>query len=262
MQKDIDNISSEQPLLELRGAALTVRRTEVTDIHWQVRPGERWVVSGLQASGKTSLLKVAAGLQVPSKGVLELFGTDYWTANDEVKTAIRRKISFIFNDGNRLVSSFTVAENVALPICYHENKNINEVKDAVFQVLSYLNILPIANLYPTELELHQRRIISIAQGIFIRPQLIFVDDPGDGLDVVQWNQFKNLLLSFSSGMEQFGIPPAGVVVTAQDLRLLSTFGTHYGILTQKGFLTFDGLESMRFSEDPTVQKLFVDWSKK
>lgn len=262
MQKSQNEMVVEEPFLELKGVNLPVRRGEVGGIQWQIRPGERWVVSGLQASGKTSLLKMAAGLLVPKKGVLKLFGTDYWAAEDEGKTAIRRKISFIFNDGNRLVSSLTVAENIALPICYHENKTINEMKDEIFQVLSYLNILPIANLYPTELELHQRRLVSIAQGIFIRPQLFFVDNPEDGLDVVQWNKFRRLLFDLSAGIKELNIEPVGVIVTAQDLRLLSLFGTHYGILTQKNFLTFTGLETMRSSEDPIVQKLFVDWSEK
>lgn len=258
-------IQAKEPLMclteaERVGSSQTqIERTST--VRWEIRAGERWVISGLHASGKTRLLKAAAGLLALPEGRLSLFGVDYWGATEEKMCAIRRKIGFVFEDGDRLIPRLTLAENIALPLCYHENKDISHFSEPLKAILEYLRISSLINFLPTQLTFYQKQLAVLAQTILIKSQLFFWDNFGEGLDVIQRFWLKRMLKSLSTGIESLQSTPAVVVVATQDLGNFLDFGTHYGVITENDFLVFQGAESLKSSENPTVKKLLGDGSE-
>lgn len=256
--------NTREQLMRLHESGLSrsgrVGANRLDALFWEIHEGERWVVSGLHASGKSSLLKAAAGLLPLKEGALSLFGVNYWQASEEKMCSIRRKISFVFEDADRLIPRLTLAENIALPLCYHENKELSHLWEELKAILEYLRISSLVNYLPTQLTLYQKQLAVLAQALLIKPQLLFWDNFGEGLDVIQRFWLKRLLRSLSLGITSLQFKPSVVVVATQNLEDFLDFGTHYGVITEEGFLVFKGVESLKNSENSTVKKLLGERS--
>src|ERR1039457_5596273 len=111
------------PAIEMRAVSVGAMRdasfTVVEDVNWSVAAGEFWVIAGQEHSGKSDLLMLAAGLMSPTAGSYKLFGND--TKNfGEAELAERLRVGFVFQ-GGQLFNQLTIAENIALPLCYQKN---------------------------------------------------------------------------------------------------------------------------------------------
>jgi len=110
-----------QMALELHRVSLTlgegVDRTDaLVDINIDVSPGELVTITGRSGSGKSSLLNVAGGLEVPSSGAVIVGGIDLAQLSPgELSARRRRSIGYVFQDLN-LIPSLTAAENISLPL--------------------------------------------------------------------------------------------------------------------------------------------------
>jgi len=266
---------SSQVLVKLEHVGIPLddfNEQKIHDVNWEIKEGERWIVSGFHASGKTNLLKVAAGLKEYTSGKISILGSTYWNDTEENICKIRKQIAFIFEDGDRLLQRLTVAENIALPVCYHENKTIYELKEPVQKVLDYLGLRDIAFLYPSQLNLYQKQCVLLGQAILIKPKLFFVDNPGEGFDIVQKYKIKNILDDISAGIPSLGLPAASIVVATQRLRdHLESYAENendpqnipwmYAVISKQTLHTFQTVKALRMSEDITVKKIIGKWSK-
>lgn len=245
---------------------------KLQNINWEIKSGENWIVTGFHASGKTSLLKVAAGLKQQMSGRVSILGSPYWNETEENICKIRRKIAFIFEDGNRLLQGLTVAENMALPICYHENKTVKDIKDQVEGILKYLELQEVENLYPSQLNLYQRQCVLLGQAILIKPKLLFVDNPGEGLDIVQKYKMRNMLDDISIGIPSLNLPKVTLVISTQriqdhleyyssDEERMQKHQWMYAVISKQTLHTFQTVESLRMSEETSIKKIIGKWSK-
>ncbi len=90
-------------------------------INWRVAVGDFWAVGGLHASGKSDLLATAAGIMRPARGRYRVFGQELGAGFEEDRLATRLRLGLVF-EGGRLFHHLSVAENIALPLCYHGNR--------------------------------------------------------------------------------------------------------------------------------------------
>ena len=104
-------------------------------VDWTVLPGEYWVIGGRHGTGKTDLLLTAAGLHRPTAGVLRLFGRDVTGLSEGELLQQRTRVGIVFKGGGRMFNELTVAENVALPVCYHRNCTPEEAQEEVDRTL-------------------------------------------------------------------------------------------------------------------------------
>ena len=269
--------SSESPcvLIKLENVEFLINDysgQKLQNINWEIKSGENWIVTGFHASGKTSLLKVAAGLKQQMNGRVSIFGSSYWNDTEEDICKIRRKVAFIFEDGNRLLQGLTVAENMALPICYHENKTVKDIRDQIGKILKYLELQDVENLYPSQLNLYQRQCVLLGQTILIKPQLLFVDNPGEGLDVVQKHKIRNMLDDISIGIPSLNLPKVTLVISTQRIQdHLEYYSNNeermqkhqwmYAVISKQALYTFQTVESLRTSEETSIKKIIGKWSR-
>ena len=92
-------------------------------INWRVAVGDFWAVGGLHASGKSDLLATAAGIMRPARGRYRVFGQELGAGFEEDRLATRLRLGLVF-EGGRLFHHLSVAENIALPLCYHGNRTV------------------------------------------------------------------------------------------------------------------------------------------
>ena len=139
-----------QAVIELSAVSVGHPRSPETalleSVDWRVMPGEFWVVTGMQGSGKTALLETAAGLHPFQTGTLKLFGhTVTGTEGDEFKHQ-RRRLGVVFEGSGRLFHPLTVAENVALPLRYYRDGTLEDVSEEVIPLLELMGLQGMANV--------------------------------------------------------------------------------------------------------------------
>jgi len=166
------------PLLQLEG--ITVRdgdHTVLDDLDLHVDAGEIVGVCFAEArGGKTTLLRVAAGLREPDAGSVRLEGRRL--AGDQ-SVPPYPTMGMVFRDDGGLFPNLTVAENVALPLEYHEEDDAEERSRAILEALG---LAAAAERFPWELTRERMRLAALARALVYRPRLVLVDDFFAGAD--------------------------------------------------------------------------------
>ena len=136
-------------------------------------------VMGLSGSGKSTLLQVAAGLDYPSSGTVRLGGSDLGGLSRRRLSVLRRRqVGFVFQDLN-LMSSLSVAENIALPLRLdHQPVDQHRIRE----LAGLVGITSQLRRLPHTLSGGQQQRVAIARALVTRPEVVFADEPTAALD--------------------------------------------------------------------------------
>lgn len=157
-----------------------------------VSPRQTVVLLGETGSGKTLLLKMAAGLVAPDSGRVTVLGRNLADMSERQLLDFRRQIGFVFQEG-ALFDSLTVAENVAFRL-REENADEEEIDHRVREALDFVEMGHALEKLPGELSGGMRRRVSIARALVSRPPIVLYDSPTAGLDPVTSQVIITLIL--------------------------------------------------------------------
>ena len=182
-----------EPLIAFKDVRIGFDEGDVLrGISFEVWPGETKVLLGESGSGKTVLMKMAAGLMRPDSGRIWVMGQDLSEMPERELLDFRRHIGFVFQEG-ALFDSLTVEENVAFRLM-EENMDDAEIEARVREVLRFVEMEAAIEKFPAELSGGMRRRVAIARALASRPALIFYDSPTAGLDPVTSQTIITLIL--------------------------------------------------------------------
>ena len=172
-----------EPLIAFKDVRIGFDEGDVLQgISFEVWPGETKVLLGESGSGKTLIMKMAAGLLRPDAGRIWVMGHELSEMKEQDLLDFRRHVGFVFQEG-ALFDSLTVAENVAFRL-REESVAEDEIETRVREALRFVELEATVNQYPAELSGGMRRRVSIARALVDRPPLVFYDSPTAGLDPV------------------------------------------------------------------------------
>lgn len=145
-------------------------------------PKARFVVlSGASGSGKTTLLNMIGGLDKPTTGKIIVNGQDLTDqTEDELSDYRCSSVGFVFQAYN-LVSTLTVAENIAFPMEW-AGKSSEEVEKRVKDLLETVGLQSRANHFPSQLSGGEQQRVAFARALANDPELILADEPTGNLD--------------------------------------------------------------------------------
>ena len=182
-----------EPLIVFKDVRLGFDRGEVLQgISFEVSPGETKVLLGESGSGKTLIMKLAAGLLRPDSGRIWVMGRDVTDMTEKELLDFRRHIGFVFQEG-ALFDSMTVEENVAFRL-REEGEPEDQIEQQVRQALRFVEMEPAIDKFPNDLSGGMRRRVSIARALVDRPAVAFYDSPTAGLDPVTSQTIITLIL--------------------------------------------------------------------
>lgn len=185
--------AASEPVLSLEDVSIGFDQGNVLDgLSFSVAPRETKILIGESGSGKTLILKLAAGLIQPDSGTVHLLGRDLSLMSERELLAFRRNIGFVFQEG-ALFDSLTVAENVAY--CLREERvDESEIEPRVRESLRFVEMEDTLEKFPSELSGGMRRRVSIARALVSRPHVVLYDSPTAGLDPVTSQTIITLIL--------------------------------------------------------------------
>lgn len=151
------------------------------DVNFTVEKGEFTAIMGESGSGKTTLLNIMATLDKPTGGEVKLGGRSLNTLKSKEVTAFRREnLGFVFQDFN-LLDTFTLEDNIYLPLVL-EGKSYGEMKKKAEPLVRKLGIADILSKYPYEVSGGQKQRTAVARALITDPQIILADEPTGALD--------------------------------------------------------------------------------
>lgn len=188
------------------------------DLNFSVPRHAIFIIMGGSGCGKSTLLRHLTGLMAPARGRVLLDGTDYWQAPEDHRAALRRHIGVLFQSG-ALLSSLTLAQNVALPLREHSDLNRRQIDELVELKLALVGLAGYGNFYPSQISGGMRKRAGLARAMALDPQILFFDEPSAGLDPLSARRLDDLILQLR---ESLG---ATIVVVTHELASIFAIGS-------------------------------------
>jgi len=175
------------------GSGHTATRA-LREVSFTVRRGQLVTVCGRSGSGKTSLLNIIGGLDVPTSGSVAVADREVTSMSDRERMALRRStVAFIFQSFG-LIPMLSAAENVGIPLRITGTEpRAREQKVAT--MLAIVGLSEHAAQRPNELAGGQQQRVAIARALAGSPQLLIADEPTSQLDLETGRQIMRLILT-------------------------------------------------------------------
>lgn len=205
-------------------------KTEVNicGLTFTLSQGERVVILGPNGSGKTTLLAHLMGVLEPLEGNVNLFGLNPKQRFNEIRT----RIGVVFQNVEEQIIGPTVWDDIALgPL--NSGLSKDEVEKKVTEIMNELGIEALANKIPHYLSGGEKRKVALAGAMVMKPELLILDEPFNGLDPQSKQEMVELLCSFN---EKFG---TALIITTHEMELVhklaqNIYILHKGALIAKG----------------------------
>jgi putative ABC transport system ATP-binding protein len=189
------------PLVELRALSKIYRegdreRVVLRDVDLTVAAGEFVALVGRSGTGKSTLLNLISGIDVPSGGEVAIGGTVITALAERARTLFRRRhIGFVFQFFN-LVATLTVEENLILPLEL-VGRTGPAARARVEGLLGQVALGDRAGAYPDRLSGGEQQRVAVARALAHDPELILADEPTGNLDTDSAEQVLALLARLS-----------------------------------------------------------------
>ncbi len=180
MTNNTPSMAHSQPLISFDNIYHQYGRVKsVEDISFQIQNGEIVSLLGPSGCGKTTMLRLAAGFETPSSGIIKKHDVQISTP-DTITLPEHRNMGIVFQS-YALFPHMTVEKNVSFGIKPANYKD-TALKERVADILNELDVLEYAHYYPHELSGGQQQRVAVARAIAPSPDLILFDEPYSGLD--------------------------------------------------------------------------------
>ncbi|HEX9261190.1 MAG TPA: ABC transporter ATP-binding protein, partial [Candidatus Bathyarchaeia archaeon] len=151
------------------------------DVNFRVLSGEFVAIRGASGSGKTTLLNLISGIDKPSCGQIRVFGEELTDRDEDFLADLRcKKIGFVFQAYN-LISTLTVAENVAFPMEWARTP-VEQIEARVEELLDTIGMEHRSRHFPAQLSGGEQQRVAFARALANDPPLLLADEPTGNLD--------------------------------------------------------------------------------
>lgn len=200
----------------------------VKDISFSVEKGEMVGFLGPNGAGKTTTLKMLSGILYPTAGRAEVDGFVPWERKNEFK----RKISIVMGQKNQLWWDLPASDSFYLNKCIFEVEDY-AYREVVTELAELLDVKDLVNVQVRRLSLGERMKMEILAALIHRPDILFLDEPTIGLDILSQQKIRKFLKYYN---EQW---KTTVIITSHYMADIEALCRRTVIINQ-GQLVYDG----------------------
>ena len=171
-------------------------RTVLEDVTLEVRRGEFVAVTGRSGTGKSTLLNLASGIDVPDRGSIVLDGMELSALSERERTLKRRStVGFVFQFFN-LIPTLSVAENLMLPLELNGTPR-DAARERADVMLERVDLASRAASFPDRLSGGEQQRVAVARALVHEPAIVLADEPTGNLDAETGRAVLALLSSLN-----------------------------------------------------------------
>jgi phospholipid/cholesterol/gamma-HCH transport system ATP-binding protein len=219
------------------------------DLNFDVREKDIFIIMGGSGCGKSTLLRHLIGLIEPAAGSIHFDGEDFTATDPGERGDFIRRFGVMYQSG-ALWSSLTLAENIALPIEENTRLRAAAIRDLVSYKLSLVGLSGYETYYPSQISGGMNKRAGIARAMALDPDILFLDEPGAGLDPLSSRRLDDLILRLRDSLG------STVVIVTHELASIFAIANNSIFLdtaTRTQGATGDPAELRDHSENPAVR---------
>lgn len=209
--------------------------------------GETLGILGKSGTGKSVTLKLISGLIECDEGDIILNGESIINKTEDELLKIRRKISYVFQQG-ALFDSLTIFDNIAYPLYEQAQYNNEEINEKVFALASLLEVSDYLNKYPAEVTIGVKKRVAIARAFATEPEAVLYDEPTTGLDPLMAKRISQLIRKLNKNNKL-----TSVVVT-HDIACIETVSDKVALLNDGKIIFYGTVKELKQSEEPFIKE--------
>jgi len=224
----------------------------VSEVSFEVRRGERFLIVGGSGCGKTTLLRHIVGLLRPAAGRIWLEGEEVSAADEDRLRQLQRKFGLLFQSG-ALFASLTLGQNIALLLEEYTTLPPETIALLVRIKLSMVRLDGFEEYAIAELSGGMKKRAALARAMALDPGILFFDEPSAGLDPVTARDLDELILQINRSLG------TTIVAVTHELASIFTIGERAILLDteQKGIIAEGKPTDLRdHHPDPRVHAFF------
>lgn len=205
-----------------------LKKEAVKDISFSVERGEMIGLLGPNGAGKTTTLKMLSGILFPTEGEVEIDGYIPW----ERKNAFKRRFSIVMGQKNQLWWDLPASDSFYLNKCIFDVPD-GEYRRTVEELSELLDVKDLMNVQVRRLSLGERMKMEILAALIHRPDILFLDEPTIGLDILSQQKIRDFLKTYNEQTK------TTVILTSHYMRDIEELCRRAVIINQ-GQLVYDG----------------------
>ncbi len=192
-----------------------------------IHKGEMLSIVGTNGAGKSTFSKVICGFEKPQSGILELSGTNLHTLSIKERAD---HIGYVMQNPNQMISKTRIFDEVALGL---RNRGVSEeeIRPRVEETLKICGLYPFRNWPVSALSYGQKKRVTIASILVLRPDILLLDEPTAGQDLKHYTE----IMDFLSELNRQGVT---VVLITHDMHLMLEY-TPRAIVFNEGTVIAD-----------------------
>jgi len=202
------------------------------DVSFEIKKGEFVSIVGKSGAGKTTLVNLILGLEMPTEGEIYFDGLNLNEVDNFKIQEIRRRVGTIYQD-YKLLPKKTVYENVAY-VMEVEGRETEEIKREVPKILEVIGLKNKINNFPSELSGGEKQRLAIARALVNSPEVIIADEPTGNLDPYNSYEVVSLLKKLNESGKT-------VVLATHDREIINKLGKRV-ITIEEGKIVRDEAE--------------------
>lgn len=245
MSCELNEVKATKPIISFEHVSLQFRdlrkqlKQVLNNVHTTLYEGERIAIVGNNGAGKSSLIKLMAGIVKPSQGEVTVLDIQATKATPE---SLGKYVSYVYQNPEEMFIDDSVKKEIELFLKARKVKNYEEI---VEQILHDFGLTELQERDARLLSGGQKRRVSLAIGAAMKPSVILLDEPTANLDIATKKHVIHMLETLKDHVKT-------VVIASHDMQLVSEWATRI-IVMHNGEIIGDGNRHDIFSNQSLLE---------
>ncbi|WP_458124215.1 ABC transporter ATP-binding protein [Paenibacillus sp. Z3-2] len=241
-----DSTALPVPIVQFRNTRLRYRglgkkeHEVIRGINFSLHEGERIALVGNNGAGKSSLLKLMAGISLPQEGSVSVLGEVTHRSSLE---QLAGRVAYIFQNSSEMFIEDSVRKEVAY---FLKTRHIQEADKQITHVLDRFRLTPLQERDARLLSGGQQRRVTLAIGAAMKPSLMLLDEPTANLDLATREELIGVLDELDQHVRT-------TVIATHDMQLVTQWASRV-IVLHNGRVEADGTPSEVFEDEPLLRR--------